>query len=144
MKQILLTITLLLTLLPASAVKKIEANPINIAASLVEKTDSAKIASTLEYYGYLPSGIENGYQILKHSNSTEIRFTFNENGIPTQYPTVIVKHNTHSKDIPDCLKGLDFESIHNGYKKEKNQFSRYITQCQHGPKGTLIFRRTQR
>ena len=145
MKQILLTIILLLlTLLPASAVKKIEANPINIAATLVEKTDSAKIASTLEYYGYTPQAPENGYQVMKHSNGTEIRFSFTEDGTPTKYPTVIVKHNTHSKDIPSCMKGLDFESTNNGYKKEKNQFSRYITRCQHGPKSTLIFHRIPR
>ena len=44
MKQIILTLALLfLTLLPATAAKKIEANPINIAATLVEKTDSAKV-----------------------------------------------------------------------------------------------------
>lgn len=145
MKQILLTLSLLLlTLLPASAAKKVEANPINIAAIIVEKTDSTKIASTLEYYGYSPSGTENGYQVMKHSNGTEIRFTFHEEGTRTQYPTVIVKHNSPAKDIDTRLKNLDFENTHNGYKKEKNQFSRYITQCQHGPKGTLIFRRSHR
>ena len=50
MKQIIFTLALLtLTLLSANAAKKIEANAINIAAILVEKTDSAKVASTLEY-----------------------------------------------------------------------------------------------
>lgn len=143
--KIFLTLTLLLlTIIPTNAAKKVEANPINIAAIIVEKTDSAKIASTLEYYGYSPSGTENGYQVMKHSNGTEIRFTFTENGVVCQYPTVIVKHNTPTKDIDTRLKTLDFESKGNSYKREKNQFSRYITQCQHGPKSTLIFRRTQR
>lgn len=144
MKYILTLTLLLLTLLPLQAAKKVEANPINIAAILVEKTDSAKIASTLEYYGYTPQAPENGYQVMKHPNGTEIRFSFTEDGTPTKYPTITVKHNTPSKDIDARLKGLDFESTGNGYKKEKNQFSHYITRCQPGPKGTLIFRRSPR
>ena len=91
MKQNLLTITLLLlTLLPAGAVKKFEPNPINVAALIVEKTDSAKVVSTCEYYGFAYQGVEDGYTIMKRPNGNEIKFTFNENGIPQKYPTIIV------------------------------------------------------
>ena len=45
--------------LPAGAVKKVEANPINVAVILTEKQDYASLASTLLYYGYQPSSESN-------------------------------------------------------------------------------------
>ena len=145
MKQIILTLALLfLTLLPTTAAKKIEANPINIAATLVEKTDSAKVASTLEYYGYTLRGKEDSYCVMKHTNGSEIRFTFSENGAPNKYPTVIVKHNVSQRDLHDRLKGLNFEKSGNSYEKTKNAYSRYSTYCNTGSNGTIIFRRIQR
>ena len=139
-----LTLILLLTLLPTSAAKKIEANPINIAATLVEKTDSAKVASTLEYYGYTPQGTEDGYCVMKHPNGTEIRFSFSENGTPNKYPTIIVKHNTTHKEINERLKELNFEKSGTYYEHMKNMYSLYITKCSHSPYNTLIFKRSHR
>ena len=142
MKPLLFTLTLLLiTLLPqsANAAKKIEANPINIAAQLVEKTDSAKVASTLEYYGYQPQGTEDGYQIMRTSNGNEIRFSFNNNG--DKYPTVVVKTHGTSRSIDEKLKELDFEKSGNGYEKIKNAYSKFKTKCSFGSHNTLIFRR---
>ena len=52
MKPIILTLTLLLTVLPAGAVKRIDAHPINVAATIAEKGDSAHIDSYFRYYGY--------------------------------------------------------------------------------------------
>lgn len=142
MKPLLLTLTLLLTtLLPAQAVKKIEANPINIAAVLVEKTDSAKIASTLEYYGYHPQGTEDGYQIMRTPNGNEIRFSFTDGG--DKYPTVVVKTHGTSRSIDAKLKELDFEKSGNGYEKMKNPYSKFKTKCSFGPHNTLIFRRVR-
>ena len=144
MKYILTLTLILLTLLPSTAAKKIEANPINIAATLVEKTDSAKVASMLEYYGYTLHDTENGYCVMKHPNGTEIRFTFNENGTPSKYPTVTVKHNVAPKDLNARLKGLDFEKSGNGYERIRNKQSRYHTRCTSGPHSTLTFRQIQR
>ena len=143
--KILLTITLLiLSLLPASAVKKFEPNPINVAAVIVEKADSAKVASILEYYGYTLQDSENGYCIMKHPNGAEIRFSFNENGHSKKYPTVTVKHNATHKDLTERLKDLDYEKSGNGYVRARTKTSRYLTQCTAGPHSTLTFRRIQR
>ena len=143
MKQVFLTILLLLILLPqtANAAKKIEANPINIAAILVEKTDSAKIASPLEYYGYHPQGTEDGYQIMRTSNGNEIRCTFTDSG--DKYPTVVVKTHGTSRPIDDKLKELDFEKSGNGYEKMKNAYSKFKTKCSLGSHNTLIFLRVR-
>ena len=142
MKQILLTITLLiLTLIPASAIKKFEANPINIAAVMVEKTDSAQIASTCEYYGFTYQGVEDGYTVLKRSNNSEIKFTFNDNGTTQKYPIIVVKTNETRKEIDAKLKELNFEKAGNIYEIKRNQYSRYITQSSFGPHKNIIFRR---
>lgn len=141
MKQIFLTITLLLTLLPASAVKKFEANPINIAAVMVEKTDSAQIASTCEYYGFTFKGVEDGYTVLKRTNGSEIKFTFNDNGTTQKYPIIVVKTNETRKEIDAKLKELNFEKAGNIYEIKRNQYSRYITQSSIGPHKNIVFRR---
>ncbi|MDE5850566.1 MAG: hypothetical protein K2H38_10520, partial [Muribaculaceae bacterium] len=126
--------------LPAQPAKKIDAIPINIAAQLVEKTDSAKVASTLEYYGYHPQGIEDGYQVMRTPIGNEIRFSFTYS--ESKYPTVIVKTTGTSKSIYDKLKELDFEKSGNGYEKMRNRYSQYKTHCSLGRHSTLIFRRS--
>ena len=142
MKQIFLTLTLLLlTLLPAEAVKKITPNPINLAITLVEKTDSAKIASTLTYYGYTPQGTEDSYNVMKDSNGNEIRYSFKESNSNNKYPTVIVKTQGTHKVIDSKLKDLNFEKVGNGYERMKNKYSKYKTQCKFGHKSTMRIRR---
>ena len=142
MKQILLSITLLLlTLLPAGAVKKFEPNPINVAAIIVEKIDSTKVASTCEYYGFKYQGVEDGYTIMKRQNGTEIKFTFKENGNPQKYPTIVVKAKGTHKEIENCLEAVNFEKEGSIYAATHNLYSRYIKQCSIGPHNTLIFRR---
>ena len=139
MKQVFLTLTLLLlTLLPAEAVKKHTPNPINLAITLVEKTDSANVASTLTYYGYTPHGIEEGYQIMKDPNGNEIRYSFKESNANHKYPTVIVKTHHSNKEIDSKLKELGFKNTENGYEHMKNRYSKYKTQCRFGPKNTMI------
>lgn len=141
MKHILLTITiLLLTLIPAGAVKKFQPNPINVAAIIVEKTDSAKVASTCEYYGFKYQGVEDGYTVMKRPNGTEIKFTFNNNGTPQKYPTVVVKAKGTHKEIEEHLKGVNFEKEGNLYTAPHNIYSRYIKQCSIEPHNTLTFR----
>ena len=141
MKHFLTLLLLILNLLPASAVKKFEANPINIAAVMVEKTDSAQIASTCEYYGFTYQGVEDGYTVMKRTNGNEIKFTFNDNGTINKYPTIVVKIKEAHKEIDARLKELNFEKKGNTYEIKQNQYSRFITQCSFGPHNTLIFRR---
>lgn len=142
MKHIL-TLLLLLTLLPASAVKKFEANPINIATVMVEKTDSAQIASTCEYYGFVYQGVEDGYTVMKRQNGNEIKFTFQDNGKLQKHPTIVVKTNETHKAIDSRLNDLSYEKKGNIYEIKRNIHSRLITQCSFGRHNTLIFRRIQ-
>lgn len=142
MKQIFITLTLIIiSILPASAVKKFEPNPINVAAIIVEKTDSTKVASTCEYYGFAYQGVEDGYTVMKRANGAEIKFTFKENGNPQKYPTVAVKVKGIHKTIDERLKELNFEKEGNIYTTPHNQYSRFITQCRLGSNNTLIFQR---
>ena len=142
MKKVSLIITLLLlTLLPAQAVKKFQPNPINVAAIIVEKTDSAKVASTCEYYGFTYQGIEDGYTVMKRPNGPEIKFTFQENGETQKYPTIIVKAKATHKEIEEHLKTVNFEKEGSIYTAPHNQYSRYITQCSINSHNVLIFRR---
>lgn len=141
MKYFLTLTFFLLTLLPASAVQKFEPNPINVAAIIVEKTDSTQVASTCEYYGFAYQGVEDGYTVMKRTNGNEIRFTFQENGIAQKYPTIKVTTKRTHKEVDSKLKELNFERNRNLYEIKRNQYSRYITQCSMGPHNTLIFRR---
>ena len=141
MKHFLTLLLLIFTLLPASAIKKFEANPINIATVMVSKTDSAQIASTCEYYGFTYQGVEDGYTVMKRTNGNEIKFTFNNNGTINKYPTIVVKIKEAHKEIDARLKELNFEKKGNTYEIKQNQYSRFITQCNCGPHNTLIFRR---
>ncbi|MDE5886544.1 MAG: hypothetical protein K2H46_03040, partial [Muribaculaceae bacterium] len=84
-------------------------------------------------------GTEDGYQIMRTSNSNEIRFSFTSS--ESKYPTVIVKTTGTNRSIHDKLKELDFEKSGNGYEKKRNQNSHYKTYCSFGPHDILIFRR---
>ena len=109
----------------------------------MEKTDSAKVASTCEYYDFAYQGVEDGYTVMKRPNGDEITFTFRENGNPHKYPTVVVMAKETHKEIDKQLKELNFEKEGNSYEIKHNQFGRFITQCGFGPNNTLIFRRIQ-
>lgn len=136
-----LALLLLLTLLPASAVKKITPNPINLAIILVEKTDSAKVASTLKYYGYTPQGKEDGYQIMKDSNGNEIRYSYSNTTHQNKYPQIIVRNHETHKSLDSRLQELNFKKVGRNYERAKNQYSRFKTKCSFGPHGTLIIQR---
>ena len=140
MKHLLPLLFLLLTLLPANAaIKKFEADPINIAAIIVEKADSANVASTLSFYGYTFQTKEDGYTVMRHPNGNEIRYSFSQT--ENKYPTVIVKTKGTRKSIDTKLNELDFVKSGNSYEKMRNRNSRFKTQCSHGPYSTLILKR---
>ena len=143
MKHFLTLLLLILTILPASAVKKFEANPINIATVMVEKTDSTQVASTFEYYGFAYQGAEDGYTVMKRPNGNEIKFTFQYNGKLQEHPIIVVKTNETHKAIDSRLKDLSYEKKGNIYEIKRNIHSRLITQCSFGRHNTLIFQRIQ-
>lgn len=87
MKKYLFTLLLLLiTLFPSGAVKKFEANPINVAVVIVEKGDSTQITKLFDYYGYTQQGTTDGYKIMKHPNGSEMRYSITDSndgkGVP--------------------------------------------------------------
>ena len=141
MKNIIILIGFLtFVLFPAQAVKKFEADPINIAAVIVEKSDSSMIASTLDFYGYTFQTEEDDYIVMKHPNGDEIRYSFST--LESKYPIVEVKAKGTRKSIDKRLNELDFDKSGNGYEKIRNLYSKFKTQCNFGPRGTLIFRRS--
>lgn len=142
MKSIILTfIFLLISLLPAGAVKKFEANPINVAVVIVEKGDSTQIKKLFDYYGYTHQGTTDGYKIMKHPNGSEIRYSltdFNDSGKHTK---VIVKSKATHKEIDKLLTDLKFKKVGNLYERMINRYNNQVTQCSFGPSNTLVFHR---
>lgn len=115
MKTLLLTI-LLFTLLPASAenkfevmpVKKIEADPINVAVILTEKLDSTSMVSTCEYYGYVNQQSQEDFTVFKHPNGSIICFNFTTADNGKKYTTAEVKSNDSQKEKDQKLQQLNF------------------------------------
>lgn len=110
---IIFLITVAISILPIHAAGKVEANPINIAYTIAEKTDSAKIVSTLAYYGYAPQISQNNNTIYLHPNGSEIDFSFEENGVNQEYPIVRALTKTTEKDKQKTLSQLKFKKIKN-------------------------------
>ena len=130
--------------LPAGAVKKVDANPINVAVLIAEKGDSTQVASVFQYYGYTPQNIENDYQVMKHFNGNEMRYSFKDSGKDQKYPTVVVKTNASQKEIDAILTELKFVKTGNAYERAVSRYNNYITRCSHGPHNTLIIQRVRR
>ena len=157
MKHPLLILTLLLlAILTASAVKKIEANPINVAFILAQETDSAKIASICDYYGYQPSpdngtvsktasaGLSSGEtNTYRHPNGSILRISFRDATPDQPYPQVEVKSKQSSKDIDFTLTDLRFKKQGNGYERKLGQYARYTTTCKHASHDFLLFQHTR-
>ena len=117
-KKITLLLSLLLfTLLPTHAVKKVEANAINVAVMLTEQPDSAGIASTCEYYGYVSQPKQDCYNVYKHPNGSIIRYTFTTAEDGKSYPTVEVKSKASQKGKEEILQGVNFKKEGKGYER---------------------------
>ena len=141
------------SLLPLHAVKKIEANPINIAVMLTQEIDTARMASTLEYYGYTAithtarradtkpqasilraqQANTDGFAVYSHPNGSVIRYKFENSN--QKYPTIEVISKTSQKDKDQTLKNLNFQKIGNSYERKSVG---YTTRCINGPHGSLI------
>ena len=136
MKKLTLLIFLLFSLLPVHAVKTIEANPINIAVMLTQETDTAKMASTCEYYGFTRQIIKDGYTIFIHPNGSVIRYKFTN--ADQKYPTIEVTSKVSQKEKDNTLKNLNFQKSGNTYERKSVG---HTTHCTNGPHGTLILTR---
>ncbi|MDE6548831.1 MAG: hypothetical protein K2L22_07525 [Muribaculaceae bacterium] len=142
MKKYLLTLLLLLsTLLHTSAVKKFDANPINVAIVIVEKGDSTEITKIFDYYGYTLQGSTDGYNVMTHSNGSEMRYSTCDSNDGVKTNKVIVKTKSSHKDIEKLLTELKFKKVGNIYERMIHRYNNQITQCSFGPKNTLIFNR---
>ena len=137
MKKIILIFAIILfSILPSSAIKKIEANPINIAYMLAQDTDSASMAKTCEYYGYTRQSTQDGYTVFKHTNGSVIRYSLNKD---SNYPYVEVKSKSSSRDTDAILSDLGFQKQGNDYELKTGKFTRSKITCRHGSNGFLVF-----
>ncbi|MDE6696180.1 MAG: hypothetical protein K2K25_04820 [Muribaculaceae bacterium] len=130
--------------LPAEAVKRITANPVNIASRLVIKQDSAKVASTLEYYGYTHQPSQEGYTVFKHSDGSVIRFAYQNQDSKQSYPTIQVHTNTTKPKIEKTLSDLDYKKAGNHYETAASKYSSYLTKCTFGPGKYVTFDRKKK
>lgn len=115
-------------------VKKIEANPINVAVMLTEQLDSASTAATCEYYGYVNQPSQDGFSVFKHPNGSIIRFTFTTADNGKQYPTVEVKSKGTQKENDKILESLNFKK--NGNVSERRSIG-FTTQCATASQGFI-------
>ncbi len=127
--------------IPVGAVKKVEAHPINVAVMLTQETDTAKIASTLDYYGYTrePQGnltpdtpTPDTNAVFTHPNGSRIRYTLPSGD---KYPTIEVKTKATAKEKDKILKNLNFQKTAKGYEKKSIG---HTTTCTPSTNGTLL------
>lgn len=129
---------------PAYPVKPQTANPINIASRLIMQSDSAKVASTLEYYGYSIQPSDNEYIVFKHPDGTIIRFTYPPADYKQNYHTVVVVSKVDKKEAEKRLKELDYKKVENGYESNSSKYSTHITKCSFGSGKTITFQRQKK
>lgn len=116
--------------------KNVEANPINVAVSLMHRTDTASMASTCNYYGYTRQSPHAGYTIFSHPNGSIIRYKYTDSS--QSFPTVEVTSKVAAKERDQILQNLRFEKVGNVLEQKSIGFS---TRCQLGSHGTLILTR---
>lgn len=129
--------------LPARAIKRITANPINIASRLVLQPDSAEVASTLEYYGYSYSpNTETQAQLadiwdtaatFTYPDGSIIRFAYLDRVDKQNYPTLQVYTKQSRAETEKKLQELDYKKNGNHYENILSKYSRYLTKCTFGP-----------
>ena len=141
MNKFIFTLLLTLFFLPAGAVKKFDATPINVAVVIVEKGDSTEIAKLFDYYGYTQQGTTDGYKIMKHPNGSEMRYSYIDSNDRGKQTKVIVKSKANHKEIVKLLTDLKFKKVGNLYEHMINRYNNQVTQCSFGTSNTLIFHR---
>lgn len=130
--------------LSAQTLKTVEANPINVAVSLMHRTDTASITKVLKYYGYLESptpdtSTPETYKIFTHPNGSTIRYNHTARNQPL--PMVEVTSKVSAKEKDQILHNLKFEKNGNAYEQKSIGYS---TRCTFGPQGILILTRVMK
>ncbi len=141
--NLLSLILLALASLSATAAKKpVEANPINVAFMLAQRTDTAQMSAIIDYYGYQLQPTQDGYITVTHPNGSIIRYTFQDATESQPYPKVEVKSKQHTAEINSMLEDLRFKKQGSAYIRKSNMYSRSAINCHHAPHGYLIFHQT--
>ncbi len=130
-KQIIIYLILLIAI-PVFAIKRIEANPINIAVMLMQERDTTTMASTCDYYGYKRQRSHEDFIVFSHPNGSILSYKLAD----TKYPIVEVIYKISTKERDHILKNLSFIRKGNYYERKSVG---YITQCNNGNSHTLIF-----
>ncbi len=129
----------ILQAIPARAVKTINANPVNLAAAIVEKVDSVKVQREFDYYGYKLHSTEDGFKVMKSPNGYEIRYSFQDPKALDNHPVVIVKTTEASEELNKRMKEMQFKKDGHGYSRVARRDDNHIVQCTPGPSNTLLF-----
>lgn len=147
---------ILLLPLPASAIKRLHVNPINIASRLVMQQDSSQVAATLEYYGYTPSPSDShgnlkedtltpdNFSVFSHPDGSIIRFAYLDHSDKYNYPTLQVYTKQSRPEIEKKLQELDYKKVGNHYENILSKYSKYLTKCTFGPGKFLTFDRKKK
>ncbi|MDE5880770.1 MAG: hypothetical protein K2H60_03490 [Muribaculaceae bacterium] len=139
MKYFFILTFIFFTLFPANAIKKINANPVNVAFILAQEKDTVKMATLCDYYGYRSQQSNDGYITYVHPSGSIIRYTFKDVTEEQPYPRVEVKSKLSSKDVDFTLTDLNFRKLGSGYERKLGQYARSVFHCQNGSGGFLIF-----
>ncbi len=151
MKKILYIIICALSALTAAAqqpqdldilpTKKIEANPINIAAVLIQANDTAAITSTLKYYGYLPSTPltpdTSKPHTWTHPNNSTITYSLSDPATLKDLTIEVTSHGS-TKEKEQLLQSLNFKKVGNAYEQPSVGF---LTRATFAPHNTLLLHR---
>ncbi len=120
--------------------KKIEANPINIAAVMIQANDTASITSTLRYYGYTPSSLTPGTSTpdtWTHPNGSTISYSVTDPNTLSGYTIEATSHGS-TKDKENLLESLNFKKVGNAFEQKSVGFR---VRGSFAPHGMLVLKR---
>ncbi len=135
----ILSIIFTIASLPAGAVKTINANPVNLAAVIVEMVDSARIENEFAYYGYTLDSTEDGFKVMRSPNGHELRYSLNDSKAIDGRPVVLVKTIENPAQIASRLNELQFEKHGDSYRRVSRRDEDHLIQCTPNSSHTLLF-----
>ncbi len=115
--------------------KKIEANPINIAAVMIQANDTASITSTLRYYGYTPSSLTPGTSTpdtWTHPNGSTISYSLSDPATLQDYTIEVTSHGSTKDKENLLLEDLNFKKVGNAFEQKSIGFTVRGTFAPHG------------
>lgn len=128
-----------MTSLPARAVKTINANPVNLAARIVEMVDSARIQQEFDYYGYTLQGTEDVFKVMRTANGHEIRYSFQDPKALDGHPVVIVKTFESTPELDKRLRDMQFNKNGQTYIRVATRDENHLTKCYPNSPNNFLF-----